>query len=137
MTDETSYLVVRSAAVYRAFGGTPIQLLPDYCFSQALVSFGFLTEEPQVADDMLARPIWNILADRGARVGVIGWPLTQPAPRVAGFMISDAFHRLSEPELNLEATPAVWPSVRGSVCQRVRSTTCLKCSRPSMRPAFW
>lgn len=103
------YNGVRSAAVYRAFGGTPIQLLPDYCFSQALVSFGFLTEEPQVADDMLARPIWNILADRGARVGVIGWPLTQPAPRVAGFMISDAFHRLSEPELNLEATPAVWP----------------------------
>lgn len=103
------YNGVRSAAVYRAFGGTPIQLLPDYCFSQALVSFGFLTEEPQVADDMLARPIWNILADRGARVGVIGWPLTQPAPRVDGFMISDAFHRLSEPELNLEATPAVWP----------------------------
>lgn len=103
------YNGVRSAAVYRAFGGTPIQLLPDYCFSQALVSFGFLTEEPQVADDMLARPIWNILADRGARVGVIGWPLTQPAPRVEGFMISDAFHRLSEPELNLEATPAVWP----------------------------
>src|SRR5688572_24193849 len=103
------YNGVRSAAVYRAFGGTPIQLLPDYCFSQALVTFGFLTEEPQVADDMLARPIWNILADRGARVGVIGWPLTQPAPHVAGFMISDAFHRLSEPELNLEATPAVWP----------------------------
>ena len=103
------YNGVRSAAVYRAFGGTPIQLLPDYCFSQALVTFGFLTEEPQVADDMLARPIWNILADRGARVGVIGWPLTQPAPRVHGFMISDAFHRLSESELNLEATPAVWP----------------------------
>ena len=103
------YNGVRSAAVYRAFGGTPIQLLPDYCFSQALVTFGFLTEEPQVADDMLARPIWNILGDRGARVGVIGWPLTQPAPRVDGFIISDAFHRLSEPELNLETTPAIWP----------------------------
>ena len=47
--------------------------------------------------------------DRGARVGVIGWPLTQPAPQVDGFMISDAFHRLSEPEMNLDATPAVWP----------------------------
>jgi predicted AlkP superfamily phosphohydrolase/phosphomutase len=59
--------------------------------------------------DFQARPIWNILNDRGARVGLIGWPLTQPAPRVNGFAISDMFHRLSEPELNLDATPLVWP----------------------------
>ena len=103
------YNGVRSAAVYRAFGGTPIQLLPDYCFAQALVTFGFLGEETQTADTLLARPIWNILADRETPVGVIGWPLTQPAPRVAGFVISDAFHRLSATELNLDATPAVWP----------------------------
>ena len=103
------YNGVRSAAVYRAFGGTPIQLLPDYCFAQALVTFGFLGEETQTAETLLARPIWNILADRGAPVGVIGWPLTQPAPRVDGVVISDAFHRLSAPELNLDATPAVWP----------------------------
>ena len=45
------YNGVRSAAVYRAFGGTPIQLLPDYCFAQALVRFGFLAKEPQTADD--------------------------------------------------------------------------------------
>ena len=100
---------IRSAAIYRALGGTPIQLLPDYCFSQALVSFGFLTEEAQTADDLLARPIWDILADRGARVGVIGWPLTQPAPSVNGFVVSDTFHRLSEPELNLDQSSAVWP----------------------------
>ena len=62
---------VRSALVYRAFGsGTPIQLLPDYCFSQALVTFGFLSEQSQTANDLLARPIWNILSDRGASVGV-------------------------------------------------------------------
>jgi hypothetical protein len=103
------YNGVRSAAVYRALGGTPIQLLPDYCFAQALVTFGFLTEEAQSADDLLARPIWNILADRGARVGLIGWPLTQPAPRVDGFVIGDAFHRLSEPEMSVDAIPAVWP----------------------------
>jgi predicted AlkP superfamily phosphohydrolase/phosphomutase len=90
-------------------GGTPIQLLPDYCFSQALVTFGFLSEEPQTVDDLQARPIWNILNDRGARVGLIGWPLTQPAPRVNGFAVSDTFHRLSEPEMNLDATPLVWP----------------------------
>ena len=103
------YNGVRSAAIYRAFGGTPVQLLPDYCFAQALVTFGFFAEETQTAANLLARPIWNILSDRGARVGVIGWPLTQPAPSVDGFMISDAFHRLPETELNFGATPAVWP----------------------------
>ena len=41
---------VRSAVVYRVLGGTPIQLLPDYCFAQALVTFGFLSEQPQTAD---------------------------------------------------------------------------------------
>src|SRR6185503_19322288 len=54
------YNGVRSAVVYRALGsGTPIQLLPDYCFTQALVTFGFLSEQPQTPDDLLARPIWS------------------------------------------------------------------------------
>jgi predicted AlkP superfamily phosphohydrolase/phosphomutase len=100
---------VRSSVVYRALGGTPIQLLPDYCFTQALVTFGFLTEQSQTANDLLARPIWNILSDRGATVGVIGWPLTQPAPAVNGFIVSDAFHRLTEAELTFDGTPALWP----------------------------
>jgi hypothetical protein len=100
---------VRSAVVYRALGGTPIQLLPDYCFAQALVTFGFLTEQSQTANDLLARPIWNILSDRGASVGVIGWPLTEPAPAVNGFVVSDGFHRLPDAELSLGATPTLWP----------------------------
>ena len=103
------YNGIRAAAMYRALGGTSIQLLPDYCFSQALVTFGFFTEEAHTASHLLARPIWDILSDRGARVGVIGWPLTQPAPTVDGFVISGAFHRLSAAELNLDATPSVWP----------------------------
>jgi hypothetical protein len=103
------YNGVRSAVVYRALGGTPIQLLPDYCFTQALVTFGFLTEQPQTPNDLLARPIWNILSDRGASVGVIGWPLTQPAPAVNGFVVSDAFHRLPDTELSLDRTHALWP----------------------------
>jgi predicted AlkP superfamily phosphohydrolase/phosphomutase len=103
------YNGVRSSAVYRALGGTPIRLLPDYCFAQALVTFGFLTEEPQTVANLQARPLWSIVNDRGAAVGLIGWPLTQPAPRVNGFAVSDVFHRLSEPELNLDATPLVWP----------------------------
>ena len=101
---------IRAAALYRALGGTQIQLLPDYCFSQALVTFGFFAAEPHTARNLLARPIWDILSDHGVRVGVIGWPLTQPAPAVDGFVVSEAFHRLSEAELSLDATPAIWPS---------------------------
>ncbi len=100
---------VRSAVVYRALGGTPIQLLPDYCYTQALVSFGFLTEEPQTATDLLARPIWSILSDSGASVGVIGWPLTLPAPVVNGFVVSDAFHRLTDTQRSIDSPPALWP----------------------------
>lgn len=103
------YNGVRSAVVYRALGGTPIELLPDYCFAQALVTFGFLTEEPLTVTDLRARPIWNILSDRGVSVGVIGWPLTHPAPVVNGFAVSDAFHRLPDTELTQDATPALWP----------------------------
>jgi hypothetical protein len=100
---------VRSSVVYRALGGTPIDLLPDYCFAQALVRFGFLTEEPQSATDLRARPIWSILSDRGVSVGVIGWPLTHPAPVINGFAVSDAFHRLPDTELSQDVTPALWP----------------------------
>ena len=103
------YNGVRSAVVYRALGGTPIDLLPDYCYAQALVTFGFLTEEPLTVTDLTARPIWNILSDRGVSVGVIGWPLTHPAPVVNGFAVSDAFHRLPDTELTEDATPALWP----------------------------
>lgn len=100
---------IRSSVLYRALGGTPIQLLPDYCFMQALVALGFLSEEPQTATDLLARPIWSILSDRGETVGVIGWPLTQPAPVLNGFAISDAFHWMAAADLSLDNSPAVWP----------------------------
>lgn len=103
------YNGVRSALIYRVLGSTPIQLLPDYCYAQALVTLGFLTEEAQTASHLSARPIWSILSDRGAGVGVIGWPLTEPAQAVSGFMVSDAFHRLPEPELALDSTSSVFP----------------------------
>ncbi len=109
---------IRSSVIYRALGGTPIQLLPDYCFARALVVLGFVTEEPQTATDLLARPIWSILSDRGQTVGLIGWPLTQPAPVVNGFAVSDAFHRLSDSELSLDTSPALWP---GGLLETVRA----------------
>jgi predicted AlkP superfamily phosphohydrolase/phosphomutase len=103
------YNGVRSSLIYRVLGGTPIQLLPDYCYAQALVTLGFLREEAQTASHLSARPIWSILSDRGASVGVMGWPLTEPAQPVNGFMISDAYHRLPEPELGLDSTSSVFP----------------------------
>ena len=103
------YNGVRSAEKYRVFGGPPIQLLPDYCFAQVLVTLGFLTAEPLTSNDLTARPIWSILSDHGVGVGVIGWPLTHPAPPVNGFVVSEAFHRLSEAQLALEVVSAVWP----------------------------
>ena len=100
---------VRSAVRYRMPGGAPISLLPDYCFAQALVRFGFVTEQPHTAADLSARPIWGILGDHGVRTGVIGWPLTHPAPEVNGFLVSDALHGMTENQLDLEGATAVWP----------------------------
>lgn len=103
------YNGIRSAVVYRVLGGAAIQLLPDYCFAQFLASVGFLTEQPQTSHDLAAKPIWNILSDQHVPVGLIGWPLTHPAPALNGFLVSEAFHRLSETEMNFEGLLAVSP----------------------------
>ena len=100
---------IRSAVVYRVLGGAAIQLLPDYCFAQLLASVGFLTEQQQTSSDLAAKPIWNILSDHHVPVGVIGWPLTHPASAINGFLVSEAFHRLSETEINFEGPMAVSP----------------------------
>ena len=103
------YNGIRSAVVYRVLGGAAIQLLPDYCFAQVLASVGFLTEQAQTSSDLAAKPIWNILSDHNVPVGVIGWPLTHPASAINGFLVSEAFHRLSETEMNFEGPLAVSP----------------------------
>ncbi|MDO8793332.1 MAG: alkaline phosphatase family protein [Vicinamibacterales bacterium] len=100
---------IRSAVVYRVLGGAAIQLLPDYCFAQLLASVGFLTEQPQTSNDLAAKPIWKILSDQNVPVGVIGWPLSHPASAINGFLVSEAFHRLSETEINFEGPIAVSP----------------------------
>jgi predicted AlkP superfamily phosphohydrolase/phosphomutase len=99
---------IRAAVLYRAPGGILLTMLPDYCFAQALVRFGILVEEPHTVADLSARPIWSILSDLGVRVGVIGWPLTHPAPEVNGFLISDAFHHSSQ-QAGADESNAIWP----------------------------
>jgi hypothetical protein len=101
---------VRSSAAYRLFGrGPEITLLPDFCFAQALVRFGFLQESRHSSADLAARPVWSILSDLGVPVGIVGWPLTHPAPPVLGVLVSEVLHRMSDAQMDLEGAHAVSP----------------------------
>jgi predicted AlkP superfamily phosphohydrolase/phosphomutase len=86
---------VRSAAAYYAWGDDqPVNLLPDHCFSHAMVSLGIVREVPNSSAAWHVRPLWRILADAGVSVGVVRWPLTYPAQPVLGFLLADRFHTL-------------------------------------------
>jgi hypothetical protein len=75
---------------------TPVDLLPDYCFAQALVVQGFVREDEFLTSASLrARPFWDVLADYGIASGILNWPLTYPAHADRGYVISD---RLDEGE---------------------------------------
>ena len=101
---------VRSAGSYRVpLGGDPILLLPDYCFAHVLVRFGFLIEQSHTSATLRARTLWNIVGAAGISVGVVGWPLTNPAPSVRGYLVSDAFHRLIATPSGIDDPSAVYP----------------------------
>ncbi len=101
---------VRSAAVYDlARGGEPLQLLPDYCFAHALVRFGLVVEVPHTSAALRARPFWSILTALGIPVGVVGWPLTQPASVVRGYLVSDAYPRLAATPSAIDDSSSVYP----------------------------
>ncbi len=101
---------IRSAAVYRARGGgDTFDLLPDHCFSYALVRFGFLDEQRHASSAVRASPVWRILDAHGYSVGVIGWPVTNPAPRVQGYVISDVFLRTLDSAVEIQDHRAVYP----------------------------
>lgn len=44
--------------------------------------------EPVLSNDRKVRAIWDLLGERGVRVGIVGWWLTWPAEVVNGFMVS-------------------------------------------------
>ena len=101
---------VRSAARYRVgAGAAALDVLPDYMFAQALVRYGFLQEEPIAPSAMATKPLWTILSERGIRVGLVGWPLTHPAPELRGYVVSDVLHRVDDRRLGLEGGAAVTP----------------------------
>ena len=102
---------VRSAGIYRLIeGGDPVQLLPDYCFAQGLVRFGFLVEEPHTSATLRTRTLWSILSTLGISVGVVNWPLTHPAPVVRGYLVSDTFAHLASTASGLEDSSSVYPA---------------------------
>jgi predicted AlkP superfamily phosphohydrolase/phosphomutase len=101
---------VRSASIYQlSGGGGSIQLLPDYCFAHGLVRFGFLVEEPHTSATFRTRTIWSILSTHGVSVGVVAWPLTQPAPIVRGYLVSDTYHRVALTASGLDDPSAIYP----------------------------
>ena len=68
-----------------------IELLPDHCFSQALVHFGLLRATGYPSSAVRARPLWTILSGQRVSAGVVGWPVTAPAAPLRGFLITDGF----------------------------------------------
>lgn len=99
---------IRSSAFYSARGDDGlVDLLPDHCFSHALVHLGFIRDQPTAAITWHARPLWLIVSEAGVRAGIVRWPLTYPAAEVNGFIVSDRFHQLlgSIAEFDGAATP--------------------------------
>ena len=82
---------VRSEYIYRV--GTDdeeaVNLLPDYCFAQALLYQGFVQAAPLSSRSLRARPLWDVLNDYGVTAGVVNWPLTRPAEIANGYLLSD------------------------------------------------
>ncbi len=112
---------VRSASSYFARNDDGVvDLLPDDCFSHALVHLGFIRDQPNTSSIWRARPLWSIASQSGVRVGIVRWPLTYPAEDVDGFIVSDRFHQLvgSIAEFDRAATPReLLPSLEASFTQ--------------------
>lgn len=95
---------IRSTYIYRANPTDTdiVDLLPDYCFAQGLIDFGFVTATQAGADALRARPLWDILADYQLSAGIVRWPLTSPAHATRGFTITDQFDQASRSPLRLD-----------------------------------
>jgi hypothetical protein len=89
---------VRAAARYE-YGASQgaIELLPDFCFSHALVHFGLLRTIPYESNAVRAKPLWTILSSQRVSAGVVGWPVTAPASPLRGFLVTDHFDPWSVP----------------------------------------
>jgi hypothetical protein len=110
----------RSAATYRAVTGSAgIDLLPDFCFAHALVSFGLLSESMQTSAALDAQPLWTLLGRAGITSTVVRWPLTWPAQPLPGSMVSDQYHRASDFAVALEEPGLTYPADLATELARV------------------
>jgi len=101
---------IRSSATYTPLASSDvIEVLPDYCYSHALVEYGFLREQVHESRDLAARPVWSLLGVQGVPVGVVNWSLTQPARDVRGYLVSDQFERRYASVVDVENVGVIWP----------------------------
>ena len=134
---------VKSTATYEVRAGLePIELLPDYCFAQALIHLGFVSETPNTSAALRARPLWSILSSLGVSVGVVRWPLTYPAQPVLGYLVSDRSRLVTGSRLDPDVTLVAYPreilaSSTGPVARypRVEPPQRLAATDRSTRPA--
>jgi hypothetical protein len=121
---------VRGASRYRPFNADfSLEVLPDYMFSQALIRFGLMIEQPYSSDSLRAQPLWRMTARYGIRSGIIGLPLTHPAQTPFGFVVSDRFHRRDDRAV-LDAGPSVWPAALDDVARIAASSMAKTTSAP-------
>jgi len=116
---------VYSAARYGVPGSSRrLDLLPDFCFAQAMVRFGLLSQEEHASDALHAAPMWERLNSYGITTGVIDWPLTFPAHPVDGYLISDELLRRDDASVLASIgndPPLAWPAEVVDIARRARS----------------
>lgn len=126
---------VRSAATYQSvLGGASADLLPDFCFAHALVSFGLLVETLQSSASLEALPIWDILGQAGLSSTVVRWPLTWPAKSLNGALVTDEFHRASAFRLALSEPGLTYPTSLVADLADVSRPAALAGTSPSAGP---
>lgn len=102
---------VRSAARYELRLATDrLELLPENCFAQGLLTYGLIGSAPHDARSLRARPLWSLLAAGGLTTGVVNWPLTYPAHPVRGYLVSDRFYRPGDAWLEPDDPSAIYPA---------------------------
>ena len=84
-------------------------MLPDFCYSHALVEFGFLRERVHESRSLAALPVWGLLGAQGVPVGVVNWSVTQPAQEVRGYLVSDQFERRYATVVDVENIGVISP----------------------------
>ena len=101
---------VRSAARYHVQAAhDPLDLLPDNCYAQGLVSFGLVRATEHTSASLQARTLWSILGSAGLSAGIVNWPLTSPALPVRGYLVSDRFYRPADPWLEPDDPASIYP----------------------------